>query len=526
MGKVRVIPSTINPLTHQSMVSTARRKVAAYARVSTDTDEQYTSYEAQVKYYTNYIQSRLDWEYVNVYADEGISGTNTKKRVQFNKMIEDAIAGKINLIVTKSISRFARNTLDTISYIRKLKAAGVEVFFEKENLWTFDSKSEMVLSMLAAIAQEESRSISENVKIGIRWGFKEGKVFMPYKNFLGYEKIDGKIVINEEQAKTVRLIYKLYLRDGYSRTNIAKYLNANGYKTPAGKIGKWTPNNITSILTNEKYKGDALLQKGYVDNYLEHTVKKNDGALPQYYVENNHEEIISKEEWNAVQTELRKRNERKYAYSRKNPFSSKLICSCCGAPYGVKVWHSTDIHRKEILQCTRKFAKDKDKCDTPNLTEEEVKSRFIEAYNKVMVDRDELIASTNAVITMLTDTTKIDEKIKKLTEDLTDIRVLVESLIKDNASRTQNQSEYLERYNSLNEKYNDAKFKLEKVMKEKEAATSKADGLRGFIMMLEDKPMMIEDYDSILWNVMLDEAVVNKDKTITFRFKGGKEVVM
>lgn len=165
MGKVRIIPSTINPLTHQSIVANVKRKVAAYARVSTDSDEQYTSYEAQVNYYTGYIQSRVDWEYINVYADEGISGTNTKKRVQFNKMIEDALEGKINLIITKSISRFARNTLDTISYIRKLKAAEVEVFFEKENLWTFDSKSEMVLSMLAAIAQEESRSISENVKI-------------------------------------------------------------------------------------------------------------------------------------------------------------------------------------------------------------------------------------------------------------------------------------------------------------------------------------------------------------------------
>jgi DNA invertase Pin-like site-specific DNA recombinase len=195
MGKVRVIPSTINPLTHQSIVANVKRKVAAYARVSTDSDEQYTSYEAQVNYYTGYIQSRVDWEYINVYADEGISGTNTKKRVQFNKMIEDALEGKINLIITKSISRFARNTLDTISYIRKLKAAGVEVFFEKENLWTFDSKSEMVLSMLAAIAQEESRSISENVKIGKRWGFKEGKVSMPYKIFLGYDKVDGKMDI-------------------------------------------------------------------------------------------------------------------------------------------------------------------------------------------------------------------------------------------------------------------------------------------------------------------------------------------
>ena len=173
MAKITVIAPTINPLTQMSINSTEKRKVAAYARVSTDSDEQYSSYEMQVKTYKNYIQARVDWEYVAVYADEGISGTNTKRRAQFNKMINDALEGRIDLIITKSISRFARNTLDTITYIRKLKSAGVEVFFEKENLWTFDSKSEMFLSMLAAMAQEESRSISENVKMGIRWGMKE-----------------------------------------------------------------------------------------------------------------------------------------------------------------------------------------------------------------------------------------------------------------------------------------------------------------------------------------------------------------
>jgi len=311
MGKVRVIPSTINPLTQQSINSSERRKVAAYARVSTDSDEQYSSYEAQVKYYKEFIQERIDWDYVNVYADEGISGTSTKRRASFNLMIKDALEGKINLIITKSISRFARNTLDTITHIRKLKTAGVEVYFEKENLWTFDSKSEMVLSMLAAIAQEESRSISENVKMGIRWGYKEGKVKMPYKNFLGYDKVDGKIVINKNEAEIVKLIYRLFLRDGWSRSAIAEFLNNNNYSKPSKKTA-WTTLNITSILTNEKYKGDALLQKGYVENYLDHTVKKNNGVLTQYYVENSHPGIIDKEEWNLVIEELSSRDRFKW----------------------------------------------------------------------------------------------------------------------------------------------------------------------------------------------------------------------
>lgn len=239
MAKVRVIPSTINPLTLQPLSSNTKRKVAAYARVSTDSDEQASSYDAQVEFYKHHIQEKPDWEYVDVYADEGISGTNTKKRDGFLKMIKDAMSGKINLILTKSISRFARNTLDTISYIRKLKSAGVEVYFEKENIWTFDSKSEMVLSMLAAIAQEESRSISENVKIGIRWRYNQGKVSMPYKKFIGYDKVDGRIVVVEEQAEVIRKIYKMFLRDGMSRSAIADKLNEDNVPK-FGSETKWT----------------------------------------------------------------------------------------------------------------------------------------------------------------------------------------------------------------------------------------------------------------------------------------------
>ena len=186
--KITIIPSTINPLTQTPVGSVQKRKVAAYARVSTDSDEQYTSYETQKTYYENYIKSKPEWEFVRVYADEGISGTNTKKREGFKSMITDALDGKIDLIVTKSISRFARNTLDTISYIRKLKSAGVEVYFEKENLWSLDSKSEFVLTIMASIAQEESRSISMNVTLGKRWQMQEGKVSFAYSRMLGFKK--------------------------------------------------------------------------------------------------------------------------------------------------------------------------------------------------------------------------------------------------------------------------------------------------------------------------------------------------
>ena len=232
MPRITVIEPTINALTKAPIHARVKRKVAAYARVSTDSDEQYTSYEAQVEFYTKYIKEREDWEYVDTYADEGISGTSTKSRDAFNQMIKDALNGKIDLIITKSISRFARNTLDTISKVRELKANHVEIYFEKENIWTFDSKSELVMTIMASIAQEESRSISENVKWGKRVAFKKGKVTMSYKNFLGFRKgADGEIAVDENEAWLVRYIYELFLVDGLTCHAIAAKFNKENDKT-------------------------------------------------------------------------------------------------------------------------------------------------------------------------------------------------------------------------------------------------------------------------------------------------------
>lgn len=265
-----------NPTIHQ----TQKRRVAAYARVSTDHEEQLTSYEAQVDYYTGYIKSRDDWEFVHVYTDEGISATGIAKREGFRKMVEDALAGSIDLIVTKSVSRFARNTVDSLSTIRKLKEKGCECYFEKENIWTFDSKGELLITIMSSLAQEESRSISENVTWGQRKRFSDGKVCVPYSHFLGYDKgEDGSMVLNEEEAKIVRRIYGLFLQ-GHSPYAIAKRLTEEGVRTPAGKE-KWHSCTVKSILVNEKYKGDALLQKSYTVDFLTKKTKINEGEVPQ-----------------------------------------------------------------------------------------------------------------------------------------------------------------------------------------------------------------------------------------------------
>lgn len=270
---VITIPATISKFTASPLGSRKKRKVAAYARVSTDRDEQLTSYEAQVDYYTNYIKGRDDWEFVAVYADEGITGCNTTHRDGFNSMVEDALAGRIDLIITKSVSRFARNTVDSLTTIRKLKKSGTECYFEKENIWTFDGKGELLLTIMSSLAQEESRSISENCTWGQRKRFQDGKVTVPFKRFLGYDRgEDGNLVVNEEQAVIVRRIYGLFLQ-GKTPYAIARQLTDEGIPTPGGKKN-WGKKTVESILTNEKYKGDALLQKVYTTDFLTKKKKK------------------------------------------------------------------------------------------------------------------------------------------------------------------------------------------------------------------------------------------------------------
>lgn len=304
---VTVIPATVNPFTGMPVTGLHKRRVAGYARVSTDKDEQFTSYEAQVDYYTKYIKANPEWEFVTVYTDEGISGTSTKRRDGFNTMIDAALYGRIDLIVTKSVSRFARNTVDSLSTIRKLKEKGVEVYFEKENIWTLDSKGELLLTIMSSLAQEESRSISENITWGKRKSASDGKVSLAYRNFLGYEKgPNGTPVINQEQAKTVRRIYRNFMA-GQTAWAIAKELTADGIPTPAGK-SQWHTTTVESILTNEKYKGAALLQKTFTVDYLSKKIKTNEGEVPQYFVEDSHPAIIPPEEWDQVQKEFVRRH--------------------------------------------------------------------------------------------------------------------------------------------------------------------------------------------------------------------------
>ena len=290
-------------------------------------------------------------------------------------MISLALEGGIDLILTKSISRFARNTVDTLQTVRELKGVGVEVVFEKENLHTLDPKCEVMLAIMSSLAQEESRSISENVRWGQQKSMRDGKVFLPYKHFLGYKKgADGYPEIVEEEAAIVRQIYDMFL-SGKSIRHIADYLTEQGVPTPTGK-SRWPVSTVENILRNEKYKGEALLQKSYTVDYLSKKTRKNDGELPQYHIENSHEPIISPEIFDLVQKKLEHRRGYKARFRDNSPLSNKLICVDCGGFYGHKVWHNREnTKRYDIWYCNRRYTS-AEKCKTPILRENEIEMAF------------------------------------------------------------------------------------------------------------------------------------------------------
>lgn len=521
MPKITKIDATINPLTHLPQIGIAKRRTAAYARVSTDSDEQFTSYEAQVDYYTKMINNNPQWEFVKIYTDEGISGLNTKKRDGFNEMIKDALNGKIDLIVTKSVSRFARNTVDSLVTIRKLKDKGCECYFEKENIFTFDGKGELLLTIMSSIAQEESRSISENVTWGQRKRFADGKVTMAYKQFLGYEKgNDGKPKVNDEEAEVVREIYRQFLL-GKSIRAICKLLTSRGIKTPRG-FDVWRESTVFSILQNEKYKGDALLQKRFTVDFLEKKMKKNEGEVPQYYVEGSHEAIISPDEFELVQAEIKRRADLGRRYSGTNIFSSKIVCGDCGGFYGSKVWHSTDKYRKTILRCNNKF---KDiKCSTPTLDENSVKEAFIKAYNTVSHNKDEIISNCEALLQSLEDTSVIDKKISKIDTELNTMADSVSELIHKNSTKALSQAEYNQAYSELTEKYEKKMRSKNKLLEKKQDFQYRITEIKAYIEKLNNSESVIVEWDDMLWMLLIEKATVYRDGKISFLFKDGTEV--
>ena len=519
---ITVIPATINPLTRMPKTTVQLRRVAAYARVSTDSEEQLTSYVAQVDYYTNYIRSRADWQLVEVYTDEGISATNTKHRDGFNRMVQDALDGKIDLIVTKSVSRFARNTVDSLTTVRKLKDAGVEVYFEKENIWTLDSKGELLITIMSSLAQEESRSISENVTWGQRKRFADGKVSIPYGQFLGYRKgADGLPEIIPAEAEIVRTIYRMCM-EGMPTSAIARHLTQQGILTPSGKL-VWQRATVESILRNEKYKGAALLQKKFTVDFLQKKMKVNEGEVPQYYVEHSHAAIIDPEEWEKVQLELARRKNSTRRTQCNSPFSGKLICGDCGEIFGSKVWHSTSKYRRTIWRCNAKYGSG-DPCSTPHLYEDDLKRYFITALSQLLTDRTSLLEDGRLILKELLDTSTLDADGSRTLQEMEVVAGMIRQMVNENANQATDQAAYADRYNSLVERYQKLQAEYDALQQQKERRQVQAEAIRNCLDALEALELPQIAYTDSLWNTAVDHVTALADDRLVFHFKNGSEV--
>ncbi len=428
-ANVMVIPAKRQVGNNIKKAEKPKLRVAAYCRVSTDSDEQATSYEAQIEHYTEYISKNPEWVLAGIFADDGITGTNTKKRDEFNRMIEECHDGNIDMIITKSISRFARNTLDCLKYIRELKDLNISVFFEKESINTMDAKGEVLLTIMASLAQQESQSLSQNVKLGIQYRYQQGKVQINHNRFLGYTKdADGNLVIEPEQAEIVRRIYREYLQ-GLSMDKIAAGLEADGILTGAGKT-KWHTSTINKILRNEKYIGDALLQKTYTTDFLTKKRIKNNGTVPQYYVEGDHEPIIPKDIFLLVQEELVRRrvvhtsdNGKRHCYSCKHCFSQIVICDECGEFYRRVHWNNRGS-KSIVWRCCSRLDNTGHACHSRTVNETLLEQVVIDAINRVLCQKDDFLQTLRANIATVVlqgdvlSPEVIDERLSKLQKEL------------------------------------------------------------------------------------------------------------
>lgn len=513
---ITVIPAKARIGNTASAVQIPKLRVAAYCRVSTDSDEQATSYEAQVEHYTDFIIKNPEWDFAGIFADDGISGTNTKKREEFNRMIDECMAGNIDMIVTKSISRFARNTLDCLKYIRQLKEKNIPVYFEKESINTMDAKGEVLLTIMASLAQQESQSLSQNVKLGLQYRYQQGIVQINHNRFLGYTKDEeGHLVIEPNTAEVVKRIYREYL-EGASLIEIARGLMADNILTSAGKE-KWRPETIKKILQNEKYIGDALLQKTYTVDFLSKKRVKNDGIVPQYYVENNHDAIIPRDLYMRVQEEMERRGNiksgdsgKKRIYSSKYALSTIVICGHCGDIFRRIHWNNHGC-KSIVWRCASRLDKTAVDCIARTIWEEDLKNAVVQAVNSVFESKTQFMDILNrniAVVMNQVDGSEV-ERIERKLEQL--------------------QKELLKLANN-NQDYSILVNEIYRLREEKEAALAKNAGFASqklrmaeMTKFLKEQKGSIQEYDEQIVRKLIEKITVY-DKKVTIAFKSGMEI--
>ena len=518
---VRVIPAKPEA---QQRGSHRQLRTGAYARVSTKEEEQHLSYENQCAYYTDYIQQNPEWFFAGIFADEGLSGTSTKKRDGFNRMIRQCRAGRLDLIITKSISRFARNTVDSLNYVRQLKALGIGVIFEKEGLDTRKVTNEFLLTIFASLAQAESESISQNVKWGKQKSAAQGNVSIPYHCFLGYRKgPDGRPEIVQEEAAIVREIYKRFL-SGETFKQIADSLTERGIKTPRN-CETWSLTSVRSILKSEKYKGDALLQKTYIEDCLTKRVRKNNGELPQYYIENSHPAIVDRVIWNRVQEELARRaGKRKVKevgtktqqgkYSSKYALTELLVCGCCGTPYRRCTW--TIRGKKQIVwRCINRLDYGTKYCKkSPTLNECAVQQAVLRAITD-MANADPLALETLKLHIELGLQGGAPDECAALRLRLNELNGALIELVMANADA--------EAYAGMEEEILSIQARLAEMEGTRKASESANERLREIFALLERLKDQLIEWDEKMVRQLLECVKVINSERLLVVFRGGAE---
>lgn len=506
-------------------------QVASYSRVSTDFEEQLTSFHAQKSYYTDLIMRTPEWTLAGTYADEGISGASAEKRPDFMKMIRHCKKGKIDLIITKSISRFARNTLDSIGYVRKLKAMGVGVIFEKENINTLEENSEVVLTILASLAQEELNSLSLNVKMGKRMAMQEGKVFFQYEKCYAYKKgADGQPEVIPAEAEIIKRIYTSYLA-GESIGAIAKALFADNIKSHS-KSGEWTESTLRGILQNERYCGDVLLQKTYVTDPISKKVKKNNGELPKILIKNNHTGIVSREVYDRVQQERSRRGSKRKVskagvteqskYSAKYALSELLICGECLTPYKRTTWTKRSGEKQIVWRCISRLDYGTKYCkDSVTIDESSLHEAIMQAVNDTRVSRHEMIPYLTAQLTQtFRDNAKGDVDVAQIENRIAELKAQTMKLITQSiCNHTVGENE-----GRLHAMSDEIKALCDMLADYKQSCNTEStieNRVAVITELLENEPEQSDTYNDTLVRQLIDTVKVMGEDRLEIIFKGG-----
>lgn len=515
MAQVEIIAANLKTCIKNS-VKKIIKKVCAYCRVSTDSEEQQTSYSSQIEHYSSQIKANPNWEFVGIYADEGISGTQVKNRTEFQRMIDDALNGKIDIIIAKSISRFARNTVDTLEYVRLLREHNIDVYFEKENIHTLELDSEMFLTLYSAFAQAESESTSQNVKLGLKAKMKRGE-YIGFVECFGFNwnKHTKELEINEEQAEVVRTMFNWYV-SGIGSFTISRMLNEKGIKANRGK--SWNPSSVRYVLTNEKYVGDLLNQKSYVDNPLTHKHIKNFGEKEKYYVKNHHKGIISREVWNKAQEIYSKRSQtmipngknHNSKYSLKYAFSSKIECGICGTNYTRRMNEKRkDGTRKVYWACCNRTVNVKNCEKSLFVAEDNLKEIFIQIYNSIIEKKHQ---TKDKLLKAIQETLKEEDNNVKLDKLLASKKTLEERLshlIDMKLDDYENKNAYVSKEKEINVELK----RLDDEIKNYEIMKSNNKNISNQLKEIEkvlNAPKTIKDFDDETFNSLVEKIIVGE----------------